>query len=118
MVTSKQLNLVAATVLATGLFSAHPARALTVIAQSHAISFDQGRIDAVQPIGHRRWYGYRGGWHDYRRGWRGYYSPWPRYAYHSPWPKYSALPYWRRFPGLPYEPWGPYEPCVNCPAFK
>ena len=120
MVTSNQLSLVAATVLATGLFLAHPARALTAIAQSHAINIDQGRVDAAELIGHGRWHGYSAKGQGYYRSRRsyGYYEPWRAYRSYRPWPRVSELPYWRRFPGLPYKPWGPYEPCVNCPAFK
>jgi hypothetical protein len=116
MVSPKQLTLLAAAGVAASLFLAQPARALTAIAQPYLISIDQGRVDAVQAIGHRRWHGYRGGW-------RGYYRPsrrygLRRYGYYGPWQRNSGLPYWRRFPGLPYKPWGHYEPCVNCPAFK
>jgi hypothetical protein len=111
MVSPKQLTLLAAAGVAASLFLAQPARALTAIAQPYLISIDQGRVDAVQAIGHRRWHGYGGGW-------RGYYRPSRRYGYQRTWRRYAALPYWRRFPGLPYKPWGHYEPCVNCPAFK
>jgi hypothetical protein len=94
---------------------------LTPVIQSHVKSIDhQGRIVAVQPIGDDRWHGYRGKWRRYHRPWRryGYYRPRRSYGYYRPRRSYSALPYWRRFPGLPYKPWGHYEPCVNCPAFK
>jgi hypothetical protein len=111
MVSPKQLALLAAAGVAASLVLAQPARALTAIAQPYLISIDQTRVDAVQSIGHRRWQGYRGGR-------RGYYRSWRSYGYYRPWRSYAALPYWRRFPGLPYRPWGHYEPCVNCPAFK
>ena len=117
MVSPKQLTLLAAAGVAASLVLAQPARALTAIAQPYLISIDQGRIDA-EPIGHRRWHGYRSGWHGYRGGRRGYFRPKRSYGYYKPWRSYAALPYWRRFPGLPYRPWGHYEPCVNCPAFK
>jgi hypothetical protein len=110
MVSPKQLILVAAAGVAASLFLAQPAPALTAMAQPYLISIDQGRIDAVQPIGHRRWHGYRGRWRDH-------YRPWRSYGYRAS-RSYAALPYWRRFPGLNYRPWGHYEPCVNCPAFK
>jgi hypothetical protein len=119
MVSPKQLILLAAAGVAASLFLAQPARALTAITQPYAISIDQGPVAAVQPIGHRRWHGYRGGWHGYRRGWRGYYRPWRRYGYYRSWRRYGYLPgvdmTWRRYG---YYPWGGYEPCANCPAFK
>ena len=118
MVSPKQLTLLAAAGVAASLYLAQPARALTAIAQPYLINIDQTRVDVVQPIGHRQWHGYRGGWRGYRGGRRGYYRPWRSYGYYRPWRNYAALPYWRRFPGLPYRPWGHYEPCVNCPAFK
>src|SRR5204862_1898460 len=117
----KQLTLVAAAGVAASLFLGPPAPALTAIAQPYLISIDQGRVDAVQPIGYGQWHDYRGGQRAaYDRPWRryGYHRPWRRYGYHRAWRGYSELPYWRRFPGLPYEPWGPYEQFVNCPAFK
>ncbi len=87
MVSPKQLTLLAAAGVAASLYLAQPARALTAIAQPYLISIDQGRVDAVQPIGHRRWHGYRGGWRGYHRPWRryGYYRPWRRYGYYRPW---------------------------------
>jgi len=120
MVTPKQLSFLAAAGIAAGLFLAEPARALTAVAQTYVDTIDQGHIDGAQPIGHGRWHGYRGGWRGYHRPGRGYgyYRPWPRYGYSRALRGYSGLPYWRRLPGLPYKPWGHYEPCVNCPAFK
>jgi hypothetical protein len=116
MASPKQLTLLAAAGVAASLFLAQPAGALTAIAQPYLISIDQTRVDAVQPIGHRRWHGYRGGWRGYRRGWRGYSRPWRRYGYNRPWRKYGYLPgvdkTWRRYG---YYPWGGYEPCANCP---
>ena len=119
MVTAKQLSLLTAAITAS-LFVAQPARALTATTQPYAISIAQGHSHAVEPIGHRRWHGYRNGWRGYYQPSRryGYYSPWQRYGYYRAWLRYSELPYWRRFPGLPYKPWGHYEPCVNCPAIK
>ena len=133
MVSPKQLTLLAAAGVAASLFLAQPARALTAITQPYAISIDQGPVAAVQPIGHRRWHGYRGGWHGYRRGWRGYYRPWWRYGYYRPWWRYGYYrPWWRYgyyrpwrryLPGVDmtwrrygYYPWGGYEPCANCPS--
>src|SRR4029453_9997614 len=87
MITHRQLSLLAA-IAAAGLLLAQPARALTAIAQSYAISIDQGGVNAVQPVGHRRWHGYRGGWRGYRRGWRGYYRPWRSYGHYRPWRRY------------------------------
>jgi hypothetical protein len=75
MSSPKQLTLLAAAGVAVSLFLAQPARALTAVTQSYVNSFDQGRVDAVQPIGHRQWHGYRGGWRGYRRGWRNITSP-------------------------------------------
>jgi hypothetical protein len=109
MVSPKQLTLLAAAGVAASLFLAQPAGALTAIAQPYLISIDQGRVEA-EPIGHRRWHGYRGGWRSHRRGWRGNYRPWRRYG-HLP----GVDMTWRRYG---YYPWGGYEPCANCPAFK
>ena len=92
MVSPKQLTLLAVAGVAASLFLAQPAGALTAIAQPYFISIDQTRVDAVQPIGHRRWQGYRGGR-------RGYYRPRRSYGYYRSWRSYAALPYWRRFPG-------------------
>jgi hypothetical protein len=119
MITPKHLTLSVAAVISAVLLLGQPARALTAIAQPYLLSSWE-RVDAVQPIGHGRWHDYRGGQRAYDRPWPryGYDRPWRRYGYHRAWRGYSALPYWRRFPGLPYKPWGPYEPCVNCPAFK
>ena len=112
MITPKQLTFSAAAVISAVLLLSQPARALTAIAQPYLLSSWE-RVDAVR-------HDYRGGQRAYDRRWQryGYDRPWRRDGYHRAWRGYSALPYWRRFPGLPYKPWGPYEPCVNCPAFK
>jgi len=76
MFTHKQLTLLAASVIAAGLFLAQPARALTLIAQSYLVSSWDGG-NAVKPIGRRRCYTYRDGRRVHRpcapRGYR--YSP-------------------------------------------
>ena len=119
MSSPKQLTLLAAAGVAASLFLAHPARALTAIAQPYLINIDQGPADAMQPIAHRRCHGHRDGWRGCRNGGsRDYYRPSRASGFYKPWQRYSGLPYWRRFPALPYKPWGGYEPCVNCPAFK
>jgi len=120
MVAPKQLTLLAAAGVAASLFLAQPARSSPAALQTSFHTLDQARADVVQPVGHRRWQGYRGSlqaYHGPRRRY-GNDNPWRRYGYHRTLQGYAGLPYWRRFPGLPYRPWGPYEPCVNCPAFR
>src|SRR5262245_31608716 len=99
MITPKQLSLLAAAVAAGGLFLAQPASALAAIAHPYSVNIGQGSVNTVQPIGHRRWYGYRGGW---RGGW-GYNRPWPRYGYYRPWGGYGYGYYrpYRAYYGYP-----------------
>ncbi len=68
MVSPKQLLLLAAAGVAASLFLAQPARALAALAQPYLTSIDQGRVNAVQPIGHHRCHIHRDGWHSCRHG--------------------------------------------------
>jgi hypothetical protein len=91
-----------------------PARAVTVAPQAHVAMIGHAGSAAVQPVGQSRWQGHsKNRQKRYRSA-----KPWRSHGDLRAFKSYSGLPYWRRFPGLTYRPWGPYEPCVNCPAFK
>jgi hypothetical protein len=107
MFTHKQLTLLAASVIAAGLFLAQPARALTLIAQSYLVSSWDGG-NAVKPIGRRRCYTYRDG--------RRVHRPCAPRGYRKPKQKSGSYGTTQR---SGYDkPWGGYEPCANCPTAR
>jgi hypothetical protein len=88
----EQLTLLAASIVAAGLFLVQPARALTATAQPYLI--DSERVDTVQPVAQRRCYVYRDGRRIYRpcppqrykaRRKSGWYGTSQNSGYHKPW---------------------------------
>jgi hypothetical protein len=102
----KELTLLAASIVTTGLFLVEPARALTSIAQPYFASSRESAM-AVQPIKQRRCYGYRDG--------RRIYHPCPPRL-----PKAKRMSSWYGTSrnSSYYKPWSGIQLCENCPAIK
>ena len=107
MITPKRLTVLAASLVATGLFLAQPTRASTTMVHPGLVDRWEG-IDVVQPIGQRRCYAYREG--------RRVYRPCAPRGYQKPRRKSGSYGTSQRS-GY-NKPWGGYEPCANCPTAR
>jgi len=107
MITPKQLTVLTASFIATGLSLAQPAGALTTIAHPDLVGSWEG-VDAVQPIAQRRCYSYRDG--------RRVYRPCAPRSYQKS--KRKSGSYGTSQRSGYNKPWGGYEPCANCPTAR